>query len=323
MRSVLPHGAAALGALAFAYGVSLTPAVTSGVQFVAPLAVVLAVHLAWLAARGLEPGYAAQVLRRGAVTGIWMAILFFAAQMLAPMPSEASTGEGILTVLFCVFILIVVLAVIGGAIYLLFKLVAAIWSTVSQRDGDDGDRLNDLGVVSLVFAGLALASLEGVSYRFESAGDATASRFVDASPEAVWSAMGQATSPSVALPTLLAAFPQPVAVPVDQGVTVGAQRQVVIAGREGRGVLHLQVVSRTAHEVRFERVSHTSPMAGWIDIQALTYSVAGEGSGTRLDVTLEYDRLLAPAWFFEPVMTGAATLAMGVLASDTAARAVR
>ncbi|MEM1373887.1 MAG: SRPBCC family protein [Pseudomonadota bacterium] len=320
MKSVLPHGAAALAALAFAYAVSLTPAATSGVQFVAPLAVVLAVHLAWLGAHGLEPGYAARVLGRGAVTGIWMAIVFFAAQMLAPMPSEASTGDNALAFLFCVFILIVVLAVIGGAIYLLFRLFAAIWRGIMRRDDDD-DRLNDLGVLSLVFAGLALASLEGLSYRFDSAGEATARRFVDAPPEAVWSAMGQATSPSVALPTLLAGFPQPVAVPVDEGVTMGADRKVVISGREGRGVLHLKVVSRTTREVRFERVSHTSPMAGWIDIRALTYSLRPDGAGTRLDVTLEYDRLLAPAVFFDPLMEAASFLAMGVLAGDVAARA--
>ena len=59
----------------------------------------------------------------------------------------------------------------------------------------------------------------------------------------------------------------------------------------------------------------------WMRQRTLTYRVEPEGSGSRLTVTSEYDRLLAPAWFFQPCMRLASFLAVDVLARDTKARA--
>jgi hypothetical protein len=68
-------------------------------------------------------------------------------------------------------------------------------------------------------------------------------------------------------------------------------------------------------------VSDTSPYANWVSYQSLTYRTRTEQGLTILDVTLEYDRLLAPAWFFAPAIKGAAYLAMDVLARDVKSRA--
>ena len=317
MRAVSPHLCAALLTLLFAFAVSRTGAVTSGVQFVAPLIVIMLVHLALIAWRGLEPGFADDVLKQTAVTAVILVLVFFAAQVLAPMPSEAAVGDSFTMVLFCVFILILAVGAIAAILRGLFLLGRAMW----RRARKDDDHLNDWGVLIFVVAVLAVGSLEGIAYRFSAAGEARAVRLVDAPPEAVWAAMENATSPSVALPTLLQAFPQPVAVPVDEGVGLGANRIVTLAGREGRGDLHLRAVHRTAQVVRFETLSHSSPMSAWIGIKSLTYKVLPAAQGTRLEVQLEYQRLLAPAWFFEPLMKGAAALAMGVLATDTVGRA--
>jgi hypothetical protein len=68
-------------------------------------------------------------------------------------------------------------------------------------------------------------------------------------------------------------------------------------------------------------ISDTSPYAQWVAFHTLTYQVTPNAQNTQLDVTLEYDRLLSPAWFFTPAIKGAAHLAMSVLARDVKLRA--
>ncbi|CAN0604906.1 unnamed protein product, partial [Ectocarpus sp. 12 AP-2014] len=123
------------------------------------------------------------------------------------------------------------------------------------------------------------------------------------------------------LPGILQAFPQPVAVRVDEGTELGAKRVVVFAGREGRGELHLEVVEREGLRSVFETVSDSTPMANWIAITSITYEVVPHDQGSLLRVTLDYERLLAPSLIFEPMMAFAGNLSMGVLAEDTKARA--
>ncbi|MEM8592814.1 MAG: SRPBCC family protein [Pseudomonadota bacterium] len=207
---------------------------------------------------------------------------------------------------------------------MVYRLLAAIFGALFGRrgDGEDGP-MRDGGTMVVVIALLGGLSLEGVprSFSFESEIVSTSSHYVDASPDAVWQAMGTATSPEFPLPNILMGFPQPVAVSVDEGVEMGSNRVVRMEGREGAGDLHLRVVERTEEAVTFERLSHSSPIAQWVDIHQLSYSVVPEGTGTRLDVSLTFDRLLAPTWAFGPLMKGAGILSMGVLALDTAERA--
>ena len=67
-------------------------------------------------------------------------------------------------------------------------------------------------------------------------------------------------------------------------------------------------------------LSDTTPYAGCIAYQRLTYEIVPQGTGSRLPVTLDFERKLAPAWFFAPVMRGAAYLAVDVFVRDVAAR---
>jgi hypothetical protein len=133
--------------------------------------------------------------------------------------------------------------------------------------------------------------------------------------------MQTATSPDFPLPNILGFFPRPVEVSVDESVGLGANRVVQFKGREGAGALHLRVATRTDTTVTFDVMSDTSPYAGWITHQHLTYRITPEGSGTRIAVTLDFERRLAPNWFFGPMMRGAARLAVDVLARDVKARA--
>lgn len=135
--------------------------------------------------------------------------------------------------------------------------------------------------------------------------------------------MEQATSPSFPLPAILSSFPQPVDVVIDEGTALGATRKVAFQGREGAGFLTLIVTERSDTQAVFRVISDTTPYANWIAYKSLTYTVQPENSGTRLSVSLDFDRLLAPSWFFTPMTKGASRLAMDVLARDVKSRSER
>jgi len=65
----------------------------------------------------------------------------------------------------------------------------------------------------------------------------------------------------------------------------------------------------------------SSDIAGWVRQRALSFRVEPAGTGSLLTVSLEYDRLLSPAWFFRPYIRLASYLAVDVLARDTKERA--
>ena len=85
--------------------------------------------------------------------------------------------------------------------------------------------------------------------------------------------------------------------------------------------LMLRVMERTENAAVFHVLSDTSPIANWVSHKTLTFRTQAIGNKTQLDVTLTYDRDLAPSWFFTPVVKFSAYLAMGVLANDVKNRA--
>ena len=328
-----PHAVAAMLALLYAYAIFRSEFVRTGLQFVAPLLVVLGAHVAWIVASGgaAAPGFARVALRRTAQTAVGLSGAILVAEALAPMPSAASGGDSIgqtvLMALACLVVLGLVLLVISFAIYGLFRALAALVRLGrrggSEGGGGGGTRANDVGALMVAIAALVAMSAEGVpgGYAFGGRASATATHGADADEREVWAAMGTATSPGNPLPAILRSLPCPVAVTVDEGVELGARRVVRIAGREGAGDLSLRVVERTADRVRLLVESDTSPMANWVRFRAIAYEVRPRSGGTRVSVTLEYERRLAPAWVFGPMMRGAAHLAADVLARDTVERA--
>ena len=56
----------------------------------------------------------------------------------------------------------------------------------------------------------------------------------------------------------------------------------------------------------FEVYADTTPVAKWVRHRALTFRVEAAGTGSRLTVIDDYDRLLSPAWFFRPYVRVAA-----------------
>ena len=325
------HAIAVTVATIYTWQVSQSAYVTSGLQFIAPLLVIMLVHLGWLwLAKGLRPGFANLVTRRSLQTALGLVLGIVFINMIAPMPAGArgmdSAGNffgGLLVILFCLGVVAAVGAALAFLVWLFYRLITTVFSYLSGNNNKNDTRLFDFGSLGVVFLELGLASLEGVpqAYRFAPAGQSAASVVIAASPAQVWQTMERTAQPSFALPEVLHVSPQPVAVLVDEGSTLGARRAVKIEGREGAGLLSLQVVERSETRAVFAVLSDTSPIAGWVGHRRLIYDVVPDALGTRLTVTLEFDRLLAPAVVFGPAITAAAYLAMDVLARDIKLRA--
>lgn len=326
-NSMLTHIVAALLALLYAWAISQSAYVKTGIQFISPLLVIITVHLIWLAfCDELKRGFSMIVLTRCAQTATVLAIVVAISSVITPTPAQANAGEliaAVLGVLFCLAVLAALVAILAFAILLIFKLGRVILRKL-RGSNDDGSqtRFYDVASMILVMTVLGIASLEGVTnaFSFATRNSTTATRLINAPDEQVWDTMETATSPQFALPKFLQIFPQPVDVVIDQGTSLGALRQVAFRGREGAGDLTLRVVTRTDDRAVFAVLSDTSPIANWVSHRFITYHVNPVPNGTVLNVTLEFDRELAPSWFFTPLTNVAGYFAMDVLARDVKIR---
>jgi len=302
-HDTLSFWVAALLALAYMWVISLTAFRQTGLQFVAPLLIIFITHTVWsLSTHGLVKNVLLLISRKTARTAIslLMGVLLFS--ILTPEPAQSDAASFALeaftyiaTALYCLLMIAIVVAVVGGFFYILIRMAQYfLGSHKNNSDDDDHNKMNEIASIVLVGAVLVAASLEGVS---------------------------GATQPEFPLPAFISVFPRPVAVMVDEGTALHAKRVVKFKGREGEGLLSLKVVERSANHTRFNVLSDTSPLAQWIAHQAIEYQVSQTGTTTELSVSLKYERLLAPAWFFDPLMNVTTTLAMNVLARDVKARA--
>jgi hypothetical protein len=334
LQLAFPHLIAGGLALAYAWLVSGTHYVTSGIQFISPLAVVLLLHLIWLAVRReLGTGFAMVAFGRMLTTAMCIVVFTVLCAMYAPLPAGAqkTAGSGAVEIAFYLGCLAVVALVILAAALALYMIgwvigwgLRSIYEMIKGPPRGPGEsRLFDASVVSIALLAIGGVSLEGLGPALTFAGrdGASVTMVVAASPARVWQEVGKATSPSFPLPSMLRTIPQPVAVLVDEGAGLGARRIVHFKGREGEGDLALKVVRRTDTDAVFEVVSDASPIAMWVRHRSLTFRVEPAGAESRLTVVSDYDRLLSPAWFFRPYIRVAAYLAVDVLARDTKERA--
>jgi hypothetical protein len=329
---LLVYGLIAALTLSYAWVISETRYATTGLQFVSPLAIILALHLAWLAFnQGLAPGFALVALRRAVITAIVIAVVTLIAAVFAPMPSSAQADSTltnamntVFMVLFCLLVISIVLGVAAMVIYAIAFIVRSIYRAIRGPKGPTDTRLFDVTTLAVALVAIGGSSLEGISpaLTYWPSDTARASVFVAAPADRVWHHVGRATSPDFPLPVMLHSIPRPVAIITDEGAALGARRVVRFHGREGEGDLALQVVQRTETDAVFQVQSDDSPIAYWVRHKDITFRVERHTeTTTRLTVALSYERLLSPAWFFRPYIHVAAALAMGVLARDTKARA--
>jgi hypothetical protein len=258
-----------------------------------------------------------------------MAVVVVLVFAFGPAPTAAAQDHPsmvgkILIVVGCLFVVTAVTAVAAGILFAFVFAGSQLFLWLRRRLGSnrpDGGRLYDFGAMAAVLFVLFIASLEGVTFSYGMRDHASCTLTVAAQPDRVWQEVGKATSPNYPLPLMLRSIPQPIAVEVDEGAGLGAHRVVRFASREGEGDLVLEVERRTKEEAVFRAVSDASPISNWVHHRALTFKVEAMKEGSRLTVSLDYDRLLSPAWFFGPYVRLAAYLAVDVLARDTKERA--
>jgi len=320
---------AGLLALLYMWGISLTSFRQTGLQFVAPLLIIFITHTTWnLYAHGLAKHSLLIISRKTANTAVVLLLLVFIATTLIPEPAHgnetvwyafASIGQ----ILICLLMIAIVVAIFAIAINLIVRLIKYLLGADTKEQDDDHNKLNEVASIMLVGGFLLASSLEGVSgaYSFNASSTASSSKIISATEAQVWQTLNTATQPDFPIPSFITVFPRPVDVVVDEGTALGAKRVVKFKGREGEGLLSLEVTKRSATSALFTVQSDTSPIAQWVAHQSIEYRVEPAGPNTKLTVSIQYERKLAPAWFFNPFMNGATTMAMNVLASDVKSRA--
>jgi hypothetical protein len=327
--SAFQHGLAAAVALSYAWFISTTNYVTTAVQFVSPLAIIVVVHTLWRGVfGGYAPGFAQIVLHRSVKTALIIAVGVAVLALFAPMPAEANSKieeviGALLFTVFCLAIVAFVLFIVGLVIYGLYRLFASLFGIGRKTKPPPYNKVNDVASLALVLVSVVGLSLEGTApvFTFSADESALSSFTVKADPTQVWQAAAVATSPDFPLPSLLRSIPQPVKILIDEGVDLNARRVVLISGREGSGELSMRIVRKTDTEAVFEVVGDTSPVAIWVTARSLAFRIEPIADGTKLTVFSTYDRLLAPAWFFRPFMGIAAHMAVDTLARDIRRRA--
>jgi len=308
---------------AYALTLSKTSLAPTSMMFVFPLVIVILVHAIWLGIQHRSVDDLARNSTSAALknTTLLLAIAFVA-EIGMPAPSMAlnDTVAAVLGVLFCLFILLLVIAFVVVIIKVFLEAVGLFSRSLSVGDDKKPRELASMGLVMTVLIGMSLEGVPG-GFQFQRDGHAVATQVIQAPAEDVWDALETATTPAFPLPLFIKMMPRPVDVPVDEGVGLGANRVVHFIGREGAGDLRLRVVERTENMARFQVLEDTSPFAAWLTFEGLTYTVHEEGDETRLEVSLTYKRNLSPAWVFTPMMQWAGALAMDTLARDVRTRA--
>jgi hypothetical protein len=241
--------------------------------------------------------------RSGSATGMLMR-----GGTLAMLLACVLLPEGLICLLFALPLVALVAIVVGGTI-----------DVVRQRRRRQGPTLLALSLP------LALLSLEGVVGSPVDRHDAVvASTEVEASPTEVEAALARPPSFDADLPTFLSfGFNRPV-LAMGTGLDVGDRRTIQFSGgsHDDHPVRLLQALGGGSHDhqdhelsamqlvvsehapgrVVFELVRDDTMLSRWVDLDraVVTWQATGDHR-TRVEWRFEYERLIAPAWYFGPL----------------------
>lgn len=229
---------------------------------------------------------------------------------------RSRTATGMILKGSILFLLLLGVLFIEGVICILMALPLVLLVGVIVGAIIDSNRKRNLNIDNplwwkdkmncSVLASLALVSLEGVSESLSFARDEVVQ------VTGVWEGTGAEAKQKLAqpnfdldeLPTFLKlGFPLPQSIH-GEGLEVGSVWQVHMAGGEGEpGDVKVVVKESSDQKVRFRLVKDTSHIAHWLHWRDITWEFkeGDEPNKTEVTMTIEYDRLLDPAWYFKPV----------------------
>lgn len=162
---------------------------------------------------------------------------------------------------------------------------------------------------------VALLASEGALLSLPRAARVTTVATVTQPPDVVRAALARPPDTSVPLPfTLRMGFPVPEGAE-GAGLAPGDRRVVHFSGGEGRppGDMTLRVARATPDLIRFEVVEDTTHLRHWLRWEASEVALRPVDGGTEVTWTVEYTRILDPAWYFDPMQRAVVADAAGWL----------
>ena len=211
---------------------------------------------------------------------------------------------------------LVCLVVASPLVYFIGIMIGVPIDNSRRRKGRGQSSGGPMAVVGLVL----LASIEGVfpGFAFPTAGSVTAVRQLEVAPREVAAALAATPRFDAPLPLpLRVGFPRPVAAFGD-GLGIGDTRTVTFKGDDHYGATHigdliLEVTERAPGRVVFTVSTDRTRVAQWLRWDRAVVTWRASGSGTSVSWRLDYERRLAPAWYFAPVQHVAARVAAAYL----------
>ena len=200
---------------------------------------------------------------------------------------------------------------------------------------------SEIRVYSIVGVAVLLLSVEGIipATTFPRRESIEVTRVIDASARRVRNTLTKTPRFNEALPLYLRfGFPRPVAA-TGRGLDVGDRRTIVFgtespmepmaqagshhehhhAASDGGGELVLEIVRSEPGRLIFDAVSDRTAFTHWIAWRrSIVEWRALDADTTRVTWTLDFDRMLSPAWYFAPWQRYAGRLAAGYLVDTVA-----
>ena len=228
------------------------------------------------------------------------------AVLLAYLPAS-KTATGMIFRGITLFLLLLGILFIEGFICIL--MAAPLFYAIGFIIGIFVDRSRvqrDMNRFRLVvFPVLMLMSLEGVTGWLSFPRDEVVivEQWTPLDPKAAWARLSEGPSFDLeSLPLFLRlGFPMPREID-GGGLEVGDRWQIHFSGGEGQpGDLIAEVIESGDGHARVQRVADTSHISHWLDWQEAEWHLSPEAGGTRVTLTMRYERLLDPAWYFKPI----------------------
>jgi len=228
------------------------------------------------------------------------------AVLLAYLPAS-KTATGMIMRGITLFLLLLGILFIEGFICIvmaapLFYAIGFIVGIFVDRSRVQKD-MNRFRVV--IFPALLLMSLEGITGWLSFPRDEVivVERWTSQAPDEAWSRLAEGPDFDLSQlpPFLKLGFPMPQEIE-GTGLEVGNTWRIHFAGGEGKpGDLVAEVAESGDGYARVVRRSDTSHIAHWLDWREAEWQLTPESGGTRVTLTMRYERLLDPAWYFKPI----------------------
>lgn len=182
--------------------------------------------------------------------------------------------------------------------YFIGVVVGIVWDAAAAR------KKWQKNLRSVVLPSLVFMSFEGVSDTLSFSRDEQVTASISTTLDQNTALHRLAQGPDFKLENLplflKLGFPEPQYIKGD-GIQPGDTWKIHFAGGEGSpGTLMAEVVHNKNGHIIVNRVTDTSHIAHWLDWESAEWHLKPTAGGTHITLTMHYQRLLDPAWYFKP-----------------------